>query len=140
MVLRAIFIWFVLLVLAVLSGTFRQAVLLPRLCDGTAHVVSTLLLSAILFALACFSIGYIRPRTVGEAWLMGLLWVGLTVAFEFGVGHHLYGNSWRKLLADYNLAAGRIWVLVLLTDLLAPVVAFWLRLRGRTELLRIFAA
>lgn len=128
--LRAFFVWLVLLVLAVLNGTFRQAVLLPRLGDGMAHVVSTLLLSAIIFALAFFSIRYIHPQTAGDARLVGLLWVVLTVAFEFGAGHYLFGNPWPKLLADYNLAAGRIWVLVLLADLAAPVAAFWLRARS----------
>lgn len=115
--------------LAVLNGTFRQAVLLPRLGDGPAHVVSTLLLSAIIFALAYVFMPYLRPQTAGEAWLVGLLWVGLTVAFEFGAGHYLFGSPWSKLLADYNLAAGRIWMLVLLADLVAPVAAFWLRAR-----------
>lgn len=127
MFLRAFLIWLLLLVLAVLNGTFRQGVLLPRLGDGTAHVVSTLLLCAVIFALAYFSIGYIRPRTAGDAWLVGLLWVGLTVAFEFGAGHYLFGTPWSRLLDDYNLAAGRVWVLVLLADLLAPVVAYRLR-------------
>lgn len=130
MLFRAFLFWLVLLVLAVLNGTVRQAVLLPRLGDGTAHVVSTLLLGAIIFALAFFSANYLRLQTTGDAWLVGLLWVGLTVAFEFGAGHYLFGSPWGKLLADYNLAAGRIWVLVLLADLVAPVAAYWLRVRG----------
>jgi hypothetical protein len=53
----------------------------------------------------------------------------LTLAFEFGVGHWVFRNSWKKLLDEYDLSKGRIWTLVLATTLLAPVVAF--RLGGR---------
>ncbi len=127
MFLRSFFVWFVLLVLAVLNGTFRQAVLLPRFGDGPAHALSTVLLCILIFTVSWFSVDYLRVETTREAWLVGLLWLGLTVAFEFMAGHYLFGNPWPKLLADYNLARGRIWVLVLLTDLLAPLGAFWLR-------------
>jgi hypothetical protein len=41
--------------------------------------------------------------------------------------HYLFGNPWQRLLADYNLAQGRIWVLVPLATLVAPVIAFALR-------------
>jgi hypothetical protein len=45
------------------------------------------------------------------------------VAFEFLAGHYWFHASWSALFADYNLAQGRIWILVLVTTLLAPVVA-----------------
>ena len=41
-------------------------------------------------------------------------------AFEFLAGHFLFGNPWSMRVADYNLAAGRVWVLVLLATLVAP--------------------
>ena len=50
------------------------------------------------------------------------MWVTLTVAFEFLAGHFLFGTSWATLLNDYKVHEGRIWVLVLLTALVAPRV------------------
>ncbi|MGQ9625254.1 MAG: hypothetical protein ACUVT9_07815 [Candidatus Bathycorpusculaceae bacterium] len=47
--------------------------------------------------------------------------------FEFIAGHYVFGNSWEKLLADYNLLEGRLWSLVLLTILIAPYIANKLR-------------
>ena len=44
-------------------------------------------------------------------------------AFELLAGHYLFGNSWGRLLEDYNLLRGRIWVLVLVTTAVAPVLA-----------------
>jgi hypothetical protein len=51
----------------------------------------------------------------------------LTVAFEFLAEHYLFGNSWEKLLADYNIAQGDIWLIVLVMILISPILAtgFW---------------
>jgi hypothetical protein len=48
--------------------------------------------------------------------------LGLTVGFEFLAGHYLFGNPWRRLLEDYNVVRGRVWMLVLLTTALAPLL------------------
>lgn len=51
------------------------------------------------------------PRA--ESLRIGTAWLGLTVAFEFAFGRLVAKQSWRDLLADYNLAADRMWPLVL---------------------------
>lgn len=53
----------------------------------------------------------------------------MTVVFEFGAGHYIFGHSWEKLFADYNFVRGRIWALVLVTTFFAPILVE--RLRGR---------
>lgn len=40
------------------------------------------------------------------------------------------GHSWRRLLTDYNLLAGRLWMLVLLTVLLMLALAGELQRRA----------
>ena len=52
--------------------------------------------------------------------MIGAMWLGLTLAFEFLVGHYVFHTSWNELLADYNLLNGRLWLLVLATTLIAP--------------------
>jgi hypothetical protein len=54
--------------------------------------------------------------------LIGVLWLALTVFFEFCFGHYVEGQLWDMLLANYNVLNGRIWVLVLLSELIAPPV------------------
>ena len=66
----------------------------------------------------------IGPKHGYEALLVGIVWVALTVAFEFLAGHYVFGNSWERLIADYNVFRGRIWILVLLANLFAPLWAF----------------
>lgn len=36
-------------------------------------------------------------RSVKHAFLIGLIWLCLTIFFEFGFGHYVIGNSWEKL-------------------------------------------
>jgi hypothetical protein len=120
---RAVVIWLLQLAFAVVNGVVREGVLLPYLGPGTGHVVSTFFLCAAILIITLLTIGWIAPATTASALRLGLLWVGLTLAFEFGAGHYLFGHPWERLLADYDVAAGRIWPLVLVTTLLAPVLA-----------------
>ena len=117
---RALGIWCVLLVIASINGALREVVLIPRTGDVVGRVISTILLSAFIVILTWLTIGWIRPGTANQAWLVGIVWVLLTLAFEFLAGHYLFHNSWSSLLADYNVLRGRIWVLVLVTTLVAP--------------------
>jgi hypothetical protein len=49
--------------------------------------------------------------------------VGLTLGFEFLIGHYVMHKPWAELLADYDVSSGRIWIAVLVTTLLAPLWA-----------------
>jgi hypothetical protein len=120
---RALVIWCALLVIAILNGALRVAWLIPRFGDAWGHIVSTVSLSAAIVLLAAYTIGWMRPRTWGETWIIGACWLGLTIAFEFLGGHYLFGRPWDTLLADYNLSQGRIWIVVLVATAVGPVVA-----------------
>ncbi len=127
MILRALAVWLLLVVLAILNGSFRAAVLIPRVGEHAGHVISTLMLSILILATAWLTIGWIHPATLYAAALVGFVWLGLTVIFEFGAGHFLFHQPWEKLIADYDLTKGRIWVLVLLVTVKAPALAAWAR-------------
>jgi hypothetical protein len=119
---RALAVWCLLLVLAVLNGGVRDTWLSPALGDPVGRRISSILLSLVILFATWLTIGWIGPTTARQAVAVGALWVGLTLAFEFGVGHYGFGNPWAELLADYDLRRGRIWILVLLTTLLAPLL------------------
>jgi hypothetical protein len=121
--LKALVVWVVLLVLAIVNGAFREAVLSPALGAQWGHVTSTVLLSAVVVLLAALSIGWIGAPSDSEAARVGLVWTALVLAFEFLAGHFLFNRSWQYLLADYNVLAGRIWVMVPILTLIAPLLA-----------------
>ena len=124
MIIRALLVWVGLLIVAILNGGFREAVLAPRLGRSLAHGLSTVMLSLFIVALGWMTTPWVAPRSLQDAWLIGGVWVALTLTFEFLGGHFIFGRPWQTLLADYNLFAGRIWVMVLIVTLMTPVIAF----------------
>lgn len=124
MITRTLVVWFGLLALAIANGGFREAVLVPRLGLGMARAVSSVMLSLLIVGVGWGVTRWIGPATLQDAWAIGAVWVALTLCFEFLGGHFLFGKPWPELLADYNLFAGRIWVLVLVATLMTPAIAF----------------
>ena len=124
MLIRAGLVWIEMLVLAIANGAARESLLVPRLGTTTAHVISTLVLSVLIFIAGSLAMPWIAPASLRDAWTIGIVWVLLTLAFEFLAGHFIFGRPWKVLLADYDLTAGRIWILVLIVTLITPVVAF----------------
>jgi hypothetical protein len=86
MTVRAVAVWWLLLLLAVLNGGVRDTWLSPRLGDPIGRAISTLVLCGLIFLATWVTIGWIRPTSTGAALRVGALWVVLTLAFEFGVG------------------------------------------------------
>ena len=122
MLRRAVVVWFGLLVLAIANAGLREALITPAMGASAGHVISTITLCAAILVLSWLTIWWIRPQSPREAWIIGALWLSLTVAFEFLAGHYLFGNPWSRLIEDYNVLRGRVWVLVLVTTALAPVL------------------
>jgi hypothetical protein len=100
----------------------------PKIGDSAAHITSTVALCVLIFLVSYISIRWINPIRSLDPFIVGLYWVALTVAFEFLAGHYLFGNSWQKLLADYNVIQGRIWSLVLVSEFTAPFFAAKVRI------------
>ena len=121
---RAAAVWFMLLAIAVVAGAVRTTLLQPRVGEQAAHVIGTLASVAIFAVVIWCTVSWIAPRSDrGQLVRVGIGWVAATVLFEFGFGRYVMGHPWSRLLADYNLLAGRLWVLVLLTLLLMPIAA-----------------
>ncbi|MBI5645445.1 MAG: hypothetical protein HY962_00820 [Ignavibacteriae bacterium] len=121
--------WFGIMVLAILNGSIREMVYLHKAGYIAAHQISTTLLLILISVGLWILTGRWRLETARSAWTVGLLWFGLTLTFEFGFGRYIAGRPWEHLLFEYNLAAGRIWVLVPLWMLFAPPIMRRLRIR-----------
>jgi hypothetical protein len=120
---RALLVWFGLLAVAFANGAVRELAFIPLLGDGPAHAASVAMLSLAIVIVTWSTIAWIRPRSPADAWRIGLLWLALTLVFELLAGHYLFLTPWSRLLADYNLLRGRIWIVVLITTVAAPVIA-----------------
>ena len=116
--------WFVMLLVSVVNGALRQFTFGKYVDETSAHQISTVIG---IFLLGIVIWAYVRrypPSSGLQALWIGLLWMGLTVAFEFLFFHYVDGRSWSELLANYNLFEGRVWVAVLAWVAIAPYVFF----------------
>jgi hypothetical protein len=121
---RALLVWILLVGLAILNGATREAVVSPRLGAAAGHLVSSVLLAGLIALTAWLTIRWIAPGSVRRAWAVGVLWLSLTVAFEFLAGHYAFGHPWPRLLADYDVLQRRVWLLVLVATLVTPAWAW----------------
>jgi hypothetical protein len=118
-------LWLLMAVIAVANGVFRELVVIPRIGEYAGHVVSTALLvgAILLVAGVYFSVTPIA-YTRAELLLVGAVWTVLTVGFEFIVGY-VEGTPVSETLAQYDVLAGQVWILVPLTLLFAPLLFGW---------------
>lgn len=121
--LKSVLAWIVLLAIMIGNGMVRVGVLQPRLGEDAARQLASLLAIVIVFAAAWIFVRIIlRTASRRELITVGLLWLALTIAFEFSFGRLVVGASWETLLADYNVLNGRLWLFVLLSTLVAPLL------------------
>ena len=121
--LKASGLWLLILGCAILNGLLREAVLVPRLGTPAALVVSGLLLATCIVVVARVFVPRLGPLTRRQRLGIGLLWLALTLIFEFGFGRWVQQRSWADLLEAYAFRDGNLWPLVLVVTLLAPLWA-----------------
>jgi hypothetical protein len=116
--------WFPLVVLGLLNATIRQVVYARYISELQAHQISTLTI-CVLFGIYTWALsGFWKLSSPGQAIGVGLMWMVLTIAFEFVFGHYVLGDSWGSLLRAYNILEGRVWGLFILWVGLAPCVFY----------------
>ena len=115
--------WFILMVFAIVNAGIREGFYVNFLNELQAHQMSTFTLMVIIvlytYVLLRFS-GY--DITERQAVTMGGIWFIMTVAFEFLAGHYVFGSSWDELWGSYNILNGRVWALIPISVLLAPLI------------------
>lgn len=117
--IRYFLLWLPMIVLAFANATLRELVFVKHFKELRAHQLSTLtlILLCAVYTGALFSLLHIKNTS--QALLAGAIWVVLTVLFEFSLGRFV-NRTWASLLQDYNIAAGRIWLLFLICLFLMP--------------------
>ena len=112
--LRYLVCWVLLAIVAIGNGILRESTYAGAMPELAAHQVSTLTGMVLMGLVVWWFSRRWPPDSARQALLIGLLWVAMTVTFEFSFGHYVAGHSWQRLFADYDLSAGRLWALFLL--------------------------
>lgn len=128
---RFVLLWLPMLFIAVGNGMLRQNWYGRSLSELRAHQISSLLAMLFLGIYMWAVLKLYPPASASQAIAIGLLWLSLTVAFEFCFGRLIVGHTWQRLCADYHIWTGRLWPLVLLWLLTAPLFVYlWQRPTG----------
>lgn len=125
--LRYFLLWLPMLIIAIGNGLLREAVIKQHFSDAAAHQLSTVSLLLFFSVYIGFVIYRFPPANASQALMIGLSWLLMTLAFEFGFGWWR-GNTWPAMLGEYNIFNGKLWILVPLWVAVAPYLFFqWLK-------------
>jgi len=125
--LKALALWFAILVLAIMNGAFRESVLFPALGSFAGLVASGMLLCTCIFLVAFSAVPWLAPLDSRRYLLIGVFWLLLTLLFELGFGRFVQHKTWAELFEAYTFAGGNLWPVVLLVTSLSPWLAARLR-------------
>lgn len=113
-----------MIVIAMINGGIREYTYQKWTGERTGHQISTITLLLFFAVYFIFLFRFYPISSYEQSINIGLMWLGLTIVFEFVMGL-LGGNSWSEMLADYNIFRGRLWPLVLLWVAIAPAVFYY---------------
>jgi hypothetical protein len=125
--LKALGLWGLFGVLAILNGMVREKWISPLLGPSAALPLSGGILSISIFLTTLAFIPKFGLKSPRPCWALGALWVLWTVAFEFLLGRYAMGKSWSEFLQVFDMARGNFMLLVLLTTAISPLGAWRLR-------------
>ena len=121
MVQKSLEVWLFVAVAAMMNGMFRSLFLVPRLGDHAAHVLSVLMLMILVLLLSSVLVNrYLKEYVNSDLFLIGVLWVALSVSVDFVFEYYIMDVPCRVILRDYDVSSGRIWLLVLATEFMGP--------------------
>ena len=120
---RAFAVWLVLIVAEILHGIARGIFLVPHVGEFRSSQIGVFTGSIIILVIALVFVRWIGASRSTDLLAVGVLWLGLTLAFEVAFGRFVVGASWERLAADYNVLEGGLLPFGMLVLLLSPLIA-----------------
>jgi hypothetical protein len=124
--LKLFLFWLPMILLAFVNAALRELIFAKYFNDLLAHQLSTLTLVILCLIYVGIVFPYLHIRSTRQALLTGFVWMILTVLFEFALGR-IMNHSCEELLQNYDLMAGKIWVLFLFCLMLMPYFFYLFR-------------
>ena len=122
-VFRALAVWLILIVAESIHGTLREFFLKPYIGDFRARQIAFFSGMALILTIALLFIRWLKTDSHQQLLKVGLLWMALTLVFEFSLGLFVLRYSWERMFSDYNLLKGGLMGFGLLFLVFAPLLA-----------------
>jgi hypothetical protein len=116
---RALAIWVVLVLVESIHGVARRLFLEPQLGDLRARQVSVFTGSLLITLVFWITLERLGKQPASRWWLLGLLWLGLTLTFELTLGRAT-GLSWERIASDFDPQRGGFLGFGMLVILVGP--------------------
>jgi len=121
--LRAIVVWIVIILAETVHGIARIQILEPSVGEFRARQMAVFSGAAIIFLVTRSLIGWIGANGRLDLVAIGLCWVVLTIAFELLIGRFVFGFSWQRIAAEYDITSGSLMPLGLVFLVFCPLLA-----------------
>lgn len=125
--LRAIAVWLLVMAVEFVHGTLRWIFLRPHVGDFRSGQIGVFTGSILFLLIVYFCEPWMKLRGATDCLRVGLLWVALTLAFEWNFGHYVIGRPWNSIRAEYNLLHGGLMPAGLAIFAMTPWIAWRLR-------------
>ncbi len=116
--------WIPMVFIAIANGIFRESVIAPYVSELSAHQLSTLSGIILMSLFIWLVLHFWRLQSAKQAIIVGLMWISMTILFEFVFGHYVVGHPFSRLFQDYNLFSGRVWALFLIWIAVLPYLIY----------------
>lgn len=123
---RALAVWFVIIVAETIHGVIRALTIAPVVGDFRSRQIGVFIGSVLILMVALWFSRWLDARTAKQQLGVGLIWVVLTVAFEIGLGLAT-GATTSRIAEDYDILNGGLMPFGLAFMLFTPLLACKLR-------------
>ncbi len=128
---KALAVWLILIAAEIAHGIARGILLVPHVGEFRSSQIGVFTGSIIILVIAVVFVRWIGATRPVHLFLVGFLWLALTLTFEILFGRFVVGASWEQIAADYNVLKGGLLPIGMLILLLSPLIAW--KIRGSTR-------
>lgn len=120
---KSLLSWLLFIPLPVINGFLREGFYMQYIGPRMSEIVGTIYICvafiAVQYLLNRKTFKYLDKNTTLQ---IGTLWAFLTILFELVLGLFILNTPLEQLTGAYNIAAGRIWIFVILTIFFTPFI------------------
>jgi len=121
---RSFAVWLLIIAAETMNGAIREFFITPVVGFHVGEQISFASAIVLITVITLYSIRWIGATELRRLVVVGLLWAGLTFAFEVILSMAFAGLNWEQIIADFNPFSGGLMSYGLAYLLVIPVITF----------------